>query len=76
MRRAALGLAAAALAAAALALAGCPAAHDPFPDKSCKANADCFEGETCMMMVCTTVNDLSGPDLALPILDFSTGDAQ
>lgn len=72
MKRAALGLALIAIAAGALALVGCPAAHDAFPDRSCKTNSDCFQGETCVMMVCTTNNDLAGPDIALPFVDFST----
>lgn len=32
---------------AASALAGCPAAHDGYPSKSCTTNSDCFEGEIC-----------------------------
>ncbi|HZS38185.1 MAG TPA: hypothetical protein VFF06_15210 [Polyangia bacterium] len=72
MKRAALGLIALLVAAGSLALAGCPAEHDPFPDKSCKGNSDCFQGETCVMMVCTPLNDLASPDIALPIIDFST----
>ena len=75
MRRAALGLVFL-VAAGVMTLAGCPAEHDPFPDKSCKTNSDCYVGETCMALMCTTVNDLAVPDMALPILDFSTGDSQ
>jgi len=28
---------------------GCPAAHSDYPDKSCKANNDCFQGEMCVL---------------------------
>jgi hypothetical protein len=72
LSRATLGLLAALAAGALLTLGGCPASHDPFPDKSCKADTDCFEGETCVMLVCTQQNDLAVPDMALPIVDFAT----
>jgi hypothetical protein len=32
-----------------LLLMGCPAAHSPYPDKSCMTNTDCFQGETCLI---------------------------
>ncbi len=72
MRRALVGaLLAAACALAGAALGGCPLAHDPFPGKSCASTEDCFEGETCIQMVCTVLQDLAMPDMALPIVDFS-----
>lgn len=75
MKRAALAVAAALMLAAGVLLPACPAARDGFPDKACKTNADCFQGETCVMMVCVGNNDLAMPDMALPIVDFSQPEA-
>jgi hypothetical protein len=74
LRRALIGLALAAACALAggLTLAGCPLSHDPFPGKTCSTNEDCFQGEMCIQMVCTAMQDLAMPDMALPIIDFST----
>jgi hypothetical protein len=56
-------------------LFACPAAHDPFPDQTCKTTADCYGNETCVMNVCTPPPDLArGPDMALIIFDFSMPD--
>jgi hypothetical protein len=35
--------------AALLLASGCPAAHSGYPNKSCTGQADCYEGETCML---------------------------
>ena len=73
MRRALVGalLAAACVIAGGLALGGCPLAHDAFPGKACASVEDCFQGEMCIQMVCTVMQDLAMPDMALPIVDFS-----
>lgn len=52
-------------------LAGCPAAHSGYPTTDCKTNQDCYQGETCVMNTCTTVQpDLSVPS-NLPIFNLS-----
>ena len=43
-----------------LALAGCPAAHDGYPDKSCTSTSECLVGEVCADLACTPVKD-GGP---------------
>ena len=53
---------------------GCPAAHDEFPGLACKQDSDCFQGETCVNLVCTPP-DLSIPtDMAFPKFDFARPD--
>src|SRR5262249_34451462 len=32
-----------------LSWAGCPAAHTDYPGKSCRVQADCYEGEACVL---------------------------
>ena len=61
-------------AAAALTLPGCPAAHDEFPGLACKQDSDCFQGETCVNLVCAGM-DMSIPtDMAFPKFDFARPD--
>jgi hypothetical protein len=56
---------------AAASLVGCPAAHNDYPNASCKTDSDCYKGEKCMnASVCvptTPVQDMAvppGPDMA------------
>ena len=52
---------------------GCPALHPGYLDNSCKANADCFEGERCVNLLCVTGSDV--PDMLTPPDATSTDDA-
>ncbi len=49
-------------------LAGCPAAHDGFPDKSCMLTSDCYQGEVCFNKVCQAPPDLAAPGQPQPDL--------
>jgi hypothetical protein len=52
-------------------LIGCPAAHDGFPGKDCKVQADCYMDEVCNM---TTMKCEPPPvDMSVP-LDFPMPD--
>lgn len=69
---------------AATTLVGCPAAHDDYPNATCKTDGDCFQGEKCMnASVCVPVttpidmaippgSDLASFDLANPPMDDMT----
>jgi hypothetical protein len=71
----------------AAALAGCPAFHDNYPGTDCTSDTDCYQGETCVMKVCTVVQppdfsmqmmfhfDFAMPcDTDLGCVDLGTGD--
>jgi hypothetical protein len=53
---------------AALTLAGCPAAHDAYPDTrstSCQTDDDCFKGEICSASKCVVgMHDMAMHDAA------------
>jgi len=53
-------------------LIGCPAAHDGYPGKACKANSDCYVGETCnvMTMTCEPPPADMSVSLDFPMPDF------
>jgi hypothetical protein len=54
-------------------LIGCPAAHDGYPGKDCKANTDCYVGEICNTTTLTCelpASDMSVPD-DFPKPDFT-----
>jgi hypothetical protein len=51
--------------ATAASLIGCPAAHNDYPNATCKADSDCFKGEKCMnASVCVPVTPIQ--DMAIP----------
>jgi hypothetical protein len=50
---------------AAASLVGCPAAHDDYPNASCKTDSDCYKGEKCMnASVCVPTTPIQ--DMAIP----------
>lgn len=60
MRRRVLAMILGSALAAAATLAGCPAAHDDYPNASCKTNADCYQGEFCSnASVCMPTQDMA-----------------